>query len=105
MQTQPQRGESIVAPQALFTMNSPFVIDQADAIVKSEGFQNCRTDRERISQLFSVIYQREPATPELTRIETFVMQQAKFTKGKLAATPRAFLAHALLISNEFHYVD
>ena len=29
MQTQAERASSVVAPQALFTMNSPFVIDQS----------------------------------------------------------------------------
>jgi len=105
MQTQAGRDESIVAPQALFTMNSPFVIDQAAAIVESEGFASCSHDRERIAKLFSVIYQRQPATPEVTRIEQFLEQQAKFTTGKPAVSPWAVLAQSLVMSNEFQYVD
>lgn len=105
MQTQPGRGESIVAPQALFTMNSPFVVDQAAAIVESERFRNCANDGERIAELYSMIYQRQPATAEVTRIERFLDQQAKFTQAKATESPWAVLAQAFLMSNEFQYVD
>ena len=67
MQTHPRRGESIVASQSLFTMNSPFVIDQAAAIVAADPFTACQNDRERIEMLFRAILQREPVDNEIAQ--------------------------------------
>jgi len=105
MQTHPARDESIVAPQALFTLNSPFVIDQAKTIAESEDFVSCETDGERIAELFQVAYQRSPADPEVARIERFLKHQAKFAANKRTVSPWAVLAQTLLMSNEFQYVD
>jgi hypothetical protein len=109
MQSQPKRGETIVAPQALFTMNSPFVIDQAVAITEQEAFLACATDEDRVRVLFQTVYQREPAPPEVTRIVKVVEQQAKFfeqpAKGSRFTSPWPLVAQSLLMSNEFQYVD
>ena len=105
MQTQPGRGESIVAPQALFTMNSPFVIERATATTESEAFKHCLSDHERIAELYSKIYQRQPERMEIVRIERFLEHQKKFTKRKRSVSPWAVLAQALFMSNEFQYID
>jgi hypothetical protein len=105
MQTHPARGESIVAPQALFALNSPFVIDQAAAMVKSDRFLGCSTDDARIEHLFETAYQREPDDAETLRIVRFLDQQQKFVGGKRSVPPWAVLAQALLMSNEFQYID
>ena len=105
MQSQPERVESIVAPQTLFTMNSPFVIDQAETVIASERFRGCDDDGERIEQIFSTILWRPPAEAEQERVKKFIAQQATFANGKRADSPWAMLAQALLMSNEFHYLD
>lgn len=105
MRTHPVRDESIVAPQALFTLNSPFVVAQAKSIVASENFVRCASDRERATELFKVIYQRQPATVERIHVEQFLRQQAKFAAGKGSVSPWAMLAQALMMSNEFQYID
>jgi hypothetical protein len=109
MQTQPGRGESIVAPQALFTMNSPFVIDQAAAITESARFTSCETDDERVQALFEMVLQRNPAHPEIVRMTRFVEQQNRvFEKAKKESqikSPWPLVAQSLLMSNEFQYVD
>jgi hypothetical protein len=109
MQTQGARGESIVAPQALFTMNAPFVIDQAAAVVESEQFKACQTDNERIAALFQTIFQRAPAPPELGAMTGFVEQQrglfGESAKAVKIESPWPLAAQALLMSNEFQYID
>ncbi len=110
MQTQPRRDESIVAPQALFTMNSPFVIDQAIAITEAADFQQCETDEARASYLFTSIFQRAADPPELTRVSRFVELQQRFfaeppKRGSKVTSPWPLAAQALLMSNEFQYVD
>lgn len=108
VQSQPKRGESIVAPQTLFTMNAPFVIDQTVAITETSEFRNCNTDEERASALFRLIFQREPVSLEVDRILKFVAQQSRFTTPsdlKRRASTWPLVAQSLMMSNEFQYID
>jgi hypothetical protein len=106
MQTQPGRGESIIAPQALFTMNSPFVIDQAAAIVETPEFAACQSHSERIEHLFAAVLQREPVASEIVRVEKFIELKERFkTSPRFIDSPWPLVAQSLLMSNEFQYVD
>lgn len=109
LQTQPSRGESIVAPQALFTMNSPFVIDQVKTLTQSSEFGACGSDEQRIDFLFQRILGRSPASNELTRTLKLVEFQSRFKKpsrpGRFILSPWPLIAQALIMSNEFQYVD
>ena len=113
MQTQPGRDESIVAPQSLFTMNSRIVIDQSIALTETPEFAACETDEARATRLYLTVLQREPAPPEVVRIGRFIEQQSRFfpaaksnlkTPSKLK-TPWPLVAQALLMNNEFQYLD
>jgi hypothetical protein len=110
VQTQPARGESIVAFQALFTMNSPFVIDQASVIAEREAFSQIETDQARIQYLFRTILGRNPTSEESSRAFQLVEFQQRFQNPDRPSTrfidsPWPLLAQALLMSNEFQYVD
>ena len=114
MQTQPLRRESIVAPQSLFTMNSSFVIDQANAVVGRELFQQCKSDADRVQFLFNVVLQRPAAPMEITRVQRFLELQKRFhpadgaTKAEIQNKFHrdwALVAQSLMMSNEFQYVD
>lgn len=102
MQTQPNRRESIVAPQALFTMNSPFVIEQAAALTETETFVGRSTNEERVRSLFNLVFQRDPSSLEIERIERFVEIQKNQAGNK---SPWPLVAQSLLMSNEFQYID
>ena len=110
MQTQPLRGESIVAPQALFLMNSPFVIDQCNEVTRRDEFQQSNSDSERIEMLFDQILQRQPAENEIARVEKFLGSQRRLVelvknKGRFSYDPWPMVAQSLIMSNEFQYVD
>ncbi|MCA9144634.1 MAG: PSD1 domain-containing protein [Planctomycetaceae bacterium] len=110
MQTQPRRDESIVAPQALFTMNSPFVIDQAVAITDSVEFQKHVSDEARVRHLFTRVLQRQPDALEIMRVSRFVESQTRFyteppKRASRVTSPWPLAAQALLMSNEFLYID
>ncbi|MEM9016746.1 MAG: PSD1 and planctomycete cytochrome C domain-containing protein [Verrucomicrobiota bacterium] len=100
VQTQGSRTENIVSPQALFLMNSPFMIDQAEALVSSPSFEKEGDQRKRIGQIFEQVLQREPAPIEIERVERF----AEIESGRDVA-PWPLIAQSLLMSNEFLYVD
>ncbi|NQV26627.1 MAG: DUF1553 domain-containing protein [Rhodopirellula sp.] len=108
VQSQPKRGESIVAPQTLFTMNSPFVIDQTVAITETPEFRDRSTDEERVAALFELIFQRAPMPLETERILKFVELQSRFTTPsdlKRRASTWPLVAQSLMMSNEFQYID
>lgn len=109
MQTSSARGESIVAPQALFTLNSPFVVDQAVAITELSEFKAASTDEDRVAAVFSAILQREAAEQEIARTVRFVAAQQKLfktpKKNSKINSPWPLVAQAILMSNELQYVD
>ena len=99
MQTQGDRTESVVAPQALFMMNSPFVTDQAQAVVNATVLEKM-TRSDRIDALFEKVLQRHATEAELTRVSRF----ADIEKGR-KVNPWPLVAQSLFMSNEFLYVD
>jgi cytochrome c553 len=108
MQTQPGRDESIVAPQSLFILNSRIVIDQSIALTDSEEFSSSDLDdSDRVIFLYEAILQREAWNLEVERIVKFVDQQKRFfpsPKSKMKS-PWPLVAQALMMSNEFQYLD
>ncbi|MCA9054986.1 MAG: PSD1 domain-containing protein [Planctomycetaceae bacterium] len=108
MHSSDRRMASIVAPQSLFTMNSPFVVDQSVAITKTSDFEACSDDAARIDHLFQQILQRSPTKAEAFRAGRFVEQQQKFfeqPRSKQVATPWPLVAQSLMMSNECLYLD
>lgn len=109
LQTQPSRGESIVAPQALFLMNSTVVIDQAKKLTESYLFQECQSDDAKVQHLFENILLRKPVANEVTRTLRLVEFQSRFKEqkspGRFLMDPWPLIAQAMMMSNEFQYVD
>lgn len=107
VQTQPKRGDSIVAPQALFTLNSPFVIDQAKWISASADLLNAGSDELKVAFLFRRILGRDPAPIEVERALKVAEFQRRFKQPakRFINSPWPLIAQAMLMSNEFQYVD
>ncbi|MFV0442522.1 MAG: PSD1 and planctomycete cytochrome C domain-containing protein [Planctomycetaceae bacterium] len=108
VQSSDSRVSSIVAQQALFTMNSPFVVDQSKAIISSGEFSACPDNAARIEFLFQRIFQRPATRAEITRIEKLLAQQKKFfdqPRADKLQSPWSLVAQAIMMSNEFLYLD
>ena len=108
MQSHPGRDESIVPTQSLFTLNSQFVIDQSLALAELPEFQQSESDDARVQIAFSKILQRKATAAEIDRISRFVsvLKQRKRTKTTDdAAMAWPMAVQALMMSNEFQYVD
>ena len=58
----PQRLDTTVPQQALFFMNSPFVVERARALTSRSEVAALRKPKQRIQDLYRLIFQR-PATP------------------------------------------
>jgi hypothetical protein len=74
----PQRAETTVPQQALFLMNSPFAIEESRALAaRARG-----SDREKINQLYRIVYQREPTSKQLkTSLAFIAMAQNEATNA------------------------
>ncbi|MHC5537341.1 DUF1553 domain-containing protein [Singulisphaera rosea] len=94
-----RRGQSTVAPQALFFMNDPFVVDLARTVAKrvarEEGDGD---DKARIHRLYRLVLSRPPTQAEVELGLGLLMPGAEFD-------PWERYCLILLGSNEFLYLD
>ena len=81
-----QRFHTTVPQQALFLMNSPFVLQQAQALVAREEFKEFASVEGRVAFLYAAIYQRRPAADDLAMAKTFL---AAPTEATAASAPNA----------------
>jgi Protein of unknown function (DUF1553)/Protein of unknown function (DUF1549)/Planctomycete cytochrome C len=97
-----RRVVSTVAPQALFLMNHPFVLDQARAL-GARLQKGAGDDGERINRAYALLYARKPTAEEVA-IGRELLEQMTKAEG---SADRAWAAYAqvLFCSNEFLYVD
>jgi len=89
----------MVPQQTLYALNSDYIQDRAKALVKLAEVKNAKSDEDRARAIYRRIYSRAPSDREIGAALEFV------TEAKDAAAAWAQLAHALLASNEFHFVD
>ena len=67
-----QRFQTTVPQQALFLLNSPFVLQQAQALTARDDFKKITTDDARLRFLYETIYQRRPAADEVALAKAFL---------------------------------
>ena len=77
----PQRYLTTVPQQALFWMNSPFAMEQAQAVVKRPEIAALLNPRERISKLYRLIYGRAASEVEISLGMKFIVNDGE--KGKI----------------------
>ncbi len=105
-----QRDTTTVPQQALFFLNSPFVMAQACTLVNQPAFQRLKDETGRIRHLYQSIYQRDPSSEEIQRGLRFLQATPASTAAeepnrKQALTPQERYAQVLLMSNELMFVD
>ena len=96
-----RRFHTTVPQQALFLMNSSFVVEQARALAhhaETSGGENCD---KKIEELYRLLLQRPPAENELELGKRFL--ERKTSEGSLSPLER--YAQVLLLSNELVFVD
>jgi hypothetical protein len=107
--TSPQRHETTVPQQALFLMNSPFVVEQARHLASRPDVQAQKEGEERIGYLYRLLYSRPPEPDEVALGLRFVAEAGKQEggegKGTKPWTAWEKYAQVLLLGNEFAFVD
>ncbi len=116
----PQRFTTTVPQQALFLMNSPFVVEQARTLMNRKEIAEVKDPAQRIQALYRLLYQRA-ATPdevalglrflESAESEVSTQKAADVIESKADNNPAKPLtawekyAQVLLLANEFVFVD
>ena len=103
--TSEKRVETTIPQQQLFMINSPFVLAQAEQLAKRvKAATNDDGERVRLAHRFAL--SREPAPEEADLLTHFLSQQDADAEKKTAKQDRfERLCQALLISNEFLFID
>ena len=68
----PQRTTTTVPQQALFLLNSPFVIEQATALAGRAEVRSTADARERVVELYRLVLGRAPSDAEIRPVLDFV---------------------------------
>jgi hypothetical protein len=93
-----KRNSGTVAPQALFMMNHPFVLEQSK-LAATRLLAEKHTDNDaRLTRAYRLALGREPTAGEREVAE-------RFLKGKNEKDAWTALFHALFASAEFRYVN
>ncbi len=96
----PRRFYTTVPQQALFLMNSPFVIEQARNFVNRRDFLSATTDEQRLRLLYQLAFQRDPSRKEAKWALEFIHDPAN---SSLEAWQK--YGQVILMSNELVFAD
>jgi hypothetical protein len=99
-----QRPRTTVPQQALFAMNSPFVLDQVRRLVARPEVTNENDPARRVEALYRLILEHRPTAEEAELALRFVTSPAA-TNEPSKLSPWELLAQVLLSANEFMFVD
>jgi hypothetical protein len=92
-----RRDETTVATQALFMMNNPFIIEQADHFATRLEHANLPDNRARIRLAYRLALGRSPTETELSRAHRFV------AGGSDSKATWSLFCQSLFCLNEFVY--
>jgi hypothetical protein len=106
-QSAERRPRTTVPQQALFSMNSPFVIEQAQALAARGEVASAATEDQRVAALYRAVLARPPALAEARAAKRFLELPNPAGGGRdrsrLSASEQ--LAQVLLMTNELLFVD
>ncbi|MCA9074498.1 MAG: PSD1 domain-containing protein [Planctomycetaceae bacterium] len=94
--TSPQRPNTTVPQQSLYEMNAPFVQKMAESVIARPDVQSMSSPDEQVTAMFRVILGRDPSEDE----RRLALDLLSTGDGQLIK-----LSHALLMTNEFLFVD
>jgi DNA-binding cell septation regulator SpoVG len=103
-----RRASTIVAPQALFLLNSPLVANQARAFAVS--VESIPDETARLENIYERAYSRKPTESEITRARIFMLRADELLETKLPDPGTRLEAiwsaycQTILASNEMVYV-
>lgn len=101
-QSAERRPNTTVPQQALYGMNSAFVLEQAKSLANRPEVNLALDPVAKVKAIYRAALLREPTSNELKRAIAF-FESSKEGESKLGRWPQ--LAQVLLLTNEFLFVD
>ena len=95
----PQRYLTTVPQQALLLMNSPFVIEQAKALLQRPELAAATNARERITKLYRLLYGRAPSADEIALGLRFISTTESTENTERTKTPTSISSSVLSVSS------
>jgi hypothetical protein len=77
--TSPQRFATTVPQQALFLLNSPFIVQQARNLAGRQEIKTCQSPEDTVRALYQVAFQRPPERDEVQMGVRFLATQSHKT--------------------------
>jgi hypothetical protein len=100
--TSPQRFTTTVPQQALFLMNSPFVVQQTTNVVLRPDVVSLTDENARIVRLYQIAFQRTPDSAEIALARNFLATQ---TESEVSAESPAWSYGFGLFDESKHRVE
>lgn len=97
----PLRYQTTVPQQALFLLNAPWVLHNAQAAAQHYTVRLAPTPSDQVTALYRLLLARNPRPEEIT----LALDYLTHAPANTTLPPLAQLAQVLLISNEFAFVD
>jgi hypothetical protein len=101
--TNGDRDSTVVAPQALFMMNSSVMLKQS-AKMAERVMKDSADAGARIREAYELALSRPPTSQEIDQAQTYVARMEKEWKGDQSKAWQSF-CKALLASSEFIYLN
>jgi hypothetical protein len=101
----PRRPRTTVPQQALFLMNSPFVIEQAKAVAARSEVADASNQESKIASLYRLVLDRQPDKDEVAIGRQFIATVEDGPNDAMKMNAWEQYAQLLLLSNEVMYVD
>ncbi len=103
--TSPMRHTTTIPQQALYLMNSPFVVEQAQRLMKRPEIAGAADAHERIERIYAILFGRSANAEEFALGQQYVESKPPpgTAPSKLDLWER--YVQALLMTNEFVYID
>lgn len=93
--TSPGREQTTVAPQALFFMNNAFTLECARRLLARADVKSIAEPKDRVARIYQVLFAREPDQDETALALDYLTSEQRWEE----------YVHALLMTNEFVFVD
>jgi hypothetical protein len=106
-QTAERRPQTTVPQQALFGMNSPFVLEQVRALTARPEVARATSPEQRVTALYRWVLCRRPDADEVQVALRFIAaeEQARKLPQRSQLDPWQQYAQVLLLTNEFMFAD
>lgn len=98
------RIATITPLQQLYLLNSNFILERADSLIRRLEREAVSDSEARILKLYAWLFQREPTQSELTKLKTF-LQNSESPDAPPTEHTWQLLAQTLLASNAFYFLE